>query len=290
MKKNLFFSFLLILLLHTSRLFPETPARPLVESLSAREENGKISLTWVLPQNFKAESILVYRDKKQISTVKNMFPIAQLLPLRTSFTDSPEHGISFFYCVLARDTSGNVFETIIPSVNATVSPVKIKPSETYTPEPEKSYESGNMRRVPLPYLDLSQDLRKKGNITNKNLLKAAKELSEIKNKPPKKGLEPYIFPEDSSASKTGDDYYLFQILKNSFLTEKYKKTADELNDFLGINRSEKTTARATFYLGESFYFLGDYKKAISHFLSVSDDFPELSRKWLDASLDLYELP
>ena len=290
MKKKAFFSLLLVLMCAKARIFPQDFTRPIIESLHIKEADGKINLSWTLPEHFSAQSILVFRSKSQISSVKNSFPIAELLPTRTYFSDTPESGIDFYYCVLARTTDAGIFETIIPSVNASVQPVRIKPLEHYEAEKSADYADGHMRPTPLPALDLFDDLKKEGNIKNKQLLQAAKELSVLNGNIEKKTMKPHIFEADSPSNKSGDDYYLYQILKNSFIPEKYKKSMDELNDFLGIKRSKESTARAIFYLGESFYFLGDYRKAISHFLSVSDDFPELSRKWLDASLDLYELP
>ena len=251
--------------------FSEEAARPIVGSLSVAESGGTIRLDWTLPERFTAQSILVFRDREQILDVERLRPVAELLPTRTHFSDAPEPGTGFFYCVLAKTGDGKVFKTIIPLVNASVSPVRAR-------------AGGRAASFPAPD---AVGPAAEGNIKDERLVRAARELSAREGAPEPATLAPHIFPGDSPSSRIGDDYYLYQILRDSFIPENYRKAADELSDFLGIKRSEEAAARAAFYLGESFYFLGDYRAAIARFLSVSDDFPELARKWLDSALDLY---
>ena len=50
-----------------------------------------------------------------------------------------------------------------------------------------------------------------------------------------------------------------------------------------------TKDRASFYLGECYYYNGKLSDAVRIFISLQDKYPALSRKWTDACLDLYEM-
>ena len=85
----------------------------------------------------------------------------------------------------------------------------------------------------------------------------------------------------------GDDYLLFDILKTTFIKKKYGECSEKLIKFLGQNRSKDVTNRAIFYLGECYYYTGDFSKALGQFLLLEDVYPALSRKWSESTLDLY---
>ena len=97
--------------------------------------------------------------------------------------------------------------------------------------------------------------------------------------------ENYIFEEDLVSPDGGDEYLLFEILKASFVTKKYKETIEKLNQLIGTNISEETRNRAYFYLGESQYFCRNYEDAVRSFVKVQAAFPTVSKKWLEDSLD-----
>ena len=103
-------------------------------------------------------------------------------------------------------------------------------------------------------------------------------------------LSPYVFEEDLISPDGGDDYLLFDVLKTTFIKRKYKDAQTELLRLLATNRSETVTSRSRFYLGESYYFRGNYAEAINAFLYVIDDYPALAKKWIDSSLDFMQLP
>ena len=103
-------------------------------------------------------------------------------------------------------------------------------------------------------------------------------------------LIPYIFEEDLISPDGGDDFLLFEVLRNNFIQKKYSDSVVQLKKLLGTNRSEKVTNRARFYLGQSYYFQENYQEAVKNFLPVYDIYPELAKKWIDSSLDLMQVP
>lgn len=103
-------------------------------------------------------------------------------------------------------------------------------------------------------------------------------------------LLPYIFEDDLVSPDGGDDFLLFEILRNYFIQKNYTDSVTQLKKLLGTNRTAKVTNRAMFYLGQSYYFQNNYQQAINSFLQVYDAYPELAKKWIDSSLDLMKLP
>jgi len=79
-------------------------------------------------------------------------------------------------------------------------------------------------------------------------------------------------------------------LKTTFIKRKYKEAQTELLRLLATNRSDAVTSRAFFYLGESYYFSGNYADAVNAFLYAADAYPSLAKKWIDSSLDFMQLP
>ena len=147
-----------------------------------------------------------------------------------------------------------------------------------------------MRELPLPYLDMVQDIYRRPNKLSRRVLKAGNDLAgEYRAKPPKV-LDPYYFEEDMVSPAGGDEYFLFEILKTSFIKKEYKTCAGELKKFLGVNRNQKVSDRAAFYLAECLYYTKNYRQAISLFLYVNDTYPSLSKKWIESCLELYEIP
>ena len=103
-------------------------------------------------------------------------------------------------------------------------------------------------------------------------------------------LNPYIFQEDMVLSPEGDDFFLFESLKTYFIKKDYKGSITDLRNFLRITREQPVMMRAAFYLAESHYYCKNYRHALELFLFVEDEFPELSKKWIDSTLDFYKIP
>lgn len=303
--KKFIFSFAAVFALHFLPQNLQAQAvfqqKPVVSSISAKKTAvNKIKLTWSLPENFSAASIAVFRSREQItgiSDILSMKPAAEIPAKSTSYTDTLKFFGEYYYALIARDKNGNLFDIVIPSVNATMSAVKLEnPKEgviaenTISEQPEQKYQPSFLRDLPLPYLNLISDIGRKPTEFGEKAKKSAQELSGkfFAQKP--KIREPYIFEEDLVCAPNGDDYYLFQSLKNYFIKKDYKNSAADLKKFLSVSREPYTAARASFYLAESQYYCRNYKSALQLFLFLEDIFPSLSKLWADSSLDQYATP
>ena len=279
----LFFSFI---------LFAE---KPIVRDIQAEAGKGnKINIYWTLPENPEKEisSFLIYRDTRQIasfSQIKNLEPIAQISSNFSGYTDSVKDFIDYFYCVLAiTKDSTSPYDLILLSFNSTVKGAHIavnsQQKEPQKKETEKLYYEGTLRETPLPYIDIVENSIQPTPTVSEKAAFAAQTLTN-KSKKKEPILKPYIFEEDLISPDGGDDYLLFEILKQYFVQKNYEESIVQLNKLAGTNIKETTRNRIYFYIGECEYLTGEYENAVKSFVKVQDAYPILSRKWINSSLD-----
>ena len=282
----------LFLILTATLLFAE---RPLVRDIQARAGSGtKVRITWQLPKQTspEIESLLLYRTTEQItsfSQLKNIQPITALTPDRAGYTDTLSDLRDYYYTVISQTTEGP-YDVVLLSFNSTVTGVHlIAKKQVEVPVEKNDYETvypdGTLRKTPLPFIDMIEGIDAEP-LVSENTATQVSSLTGGNSKTSKNALlTPYIFEEDLVSPDGGDAYLLFEILKASFVTKKYKETIEKLNQLIGTNISEDTRNRAYFYLGESQYFSRNYEDAVRNFVKVQAAFPTLSKKWLEDSLD-----
>lgn len=279
----LFFSFI---------LFAE---KPIVRDIQAEAGKGnKINIFWTLPENPEKEisSFFIYRDTRQIASyaqIKNISPIAQIDSNFSGYTDLVKDYNDYFYCVLAVTRDSSVpYDLILLSFNSTVKGVHIsmntQQKEPQKKEKEKLYYEGTLRETPLPFIDIVENSLQPEPTVSEEAAFAAQTLTN-KTKKREPVLKPYIFEEDLISPDGGDDYLLFEILKQYFVHKNYDEAIVQLNKLAGTNIKDSTRSRVYFYIGECEYLTGEYEKAVKSFVKVQDIYPTLARKWINSSLD-----
>ena len=309
------------LLIFSATVLSAQSNRPVVTGTNAMQvENGKISVSWILPKNNtdSISSFVIYRNKKPFTSygqIEFSQPLATVEKNTDSYTDSPRDTSEYFYAVITMISengkpqgnsevyydeqldgkemlkSETPIRLVLPGVNATTEGIKAsaaiylgQPSIKKTPQTKKEYED-KMREMPLPLIDVLGENQKPAETqiseTSRRkirpLLKSKKEQTKV--------LPVHIFDEDLISPAGGDEYLLFEILRTSFIKKKYPDSIDALKKFLAQNRNKQVTDRANFYLGESYYYTGDFSSALTYFLSLEETYPELSRKWTENTLD-----
>ena len=280
MNKRIILAFGVVSLM-TSFLFAKE--RPIVSDINAVPGKGTaINISWKLPVNpeKKVQMFYVYRSSSPIGTyydISNAVLIAKV--------DS---------AVIAQ-VDGQKYDIILPSINSTVNGVHLKfPERT-----EEYYETASakekligpdeMRDTPLPFINFSDVAIRKKMPFSLEVQNAAKSLTGDRKFKKQKLLEIYVFEEDLISPESGDDYLLFDILKNTFIQKKYSEACTQLESLLRTNCSLKVQHRATFYLAESQYYSRRYKDAVRTFLHIYEIYPSLTKKWVDSSLDLLKV-
>lgn len=278
----------IIMIAAAAFLFAE---RPIVHDIQSRATGGtKVRISWTLPENPEPyiNSLILYRTTEQVSSFRQLSgvsPLATLSPQTTEYTDILSDLKDYYYTVLS--LTDTVYDVVLLSFNSTVTGVHLTAKKASTEAPVKQdyetvYPEGTLRKTPLPFIDMIEGINEEPLVSSSTAQTAKSALSRSYKK---EALTPYIFEEDLVSPDGGDDYLLFEILKASFVTKKYKEAIDKLNKLIGTNISETTRNRAYFYLGESQYFNHDYEDAVRSFVKVQQDFPTLGKKWLEASLD-----
>ncbi|MBQ4377576.1 MAG: hypothetical protein II821_00040 [Treponema sp.] len=289
--------FLFLCFISSSVFSQKITSRPVCSEISARKTGvNKIELNWKLPEDFNAASIAIFRSTSQIeqkSKISAEKPVAEVPAHTTTFTDYLKHFGDYYYALIARDKNGDLFNILIPTVNTTVKAVSLFPPNDYLEiegEQEEQYVPGFLRELPLPYLDLISDLDIKATPMSAKAKKAGTELSGKYAVKKPVLLNPYVFQEDMILSPEGDDYFLFESLKKYFMKKDYKGSVKDLRQFLAITREPQVMTRAVFYLAESQYYCKNYRNALELFLFIEDEYPSLSKKWIDSTLDFYKIP
>lgn len=286
----------LALALFASAPGAETAQNPICTSIRASQSTpNTVKITWTVPKDarMKAGALLLFRSDSPLNSLDGLEPRAELPSFADSFHDKIEKYGDYYYAVAVKEEGGGAFPLLVPESNVTVKPVRLRKTEVAAQNAGagKTYKDGQMRERPLPFIDMF-DLEfdfseKKGNISAETT-EIARELAGI-YADKRVVLAPHVFDEDLMSSASGDDYFLFEILKDHFIKKDYKKSEEKLLSFLAVNRPRQIADRATFYLGEARYFSGDYKGAIESFLQVGETRSALARKWIDSSLDLYKI-
>ncbi len=269
--------------------------RPLVRDIQARAGSGtKVRITWQLPKNPEPEieSYLLYRTTEQItsfSQLKNIQPITALTPDRAGYTDQLSDLRDYYYTIISQTVKGP-YDVVLLSFNSTVTGVHlIAKKQSEAPAEKKDYETvypdGTLRKTPLPFIDMIDGIDAEPLVSEQTVTQISSLTGGSSKTSKNPLLTPYIFEEDLVSPDGGDAYLLFEILKTSFVTKKYKETIEKLNQLIGTNISEETRNRAYFYLGESQYFSRNYEEAVRNFVKIQAAFPTLSKKWLEDSLD-----
>ncbi len=283
-----------IMIISTSFLFAE---RPLVRDIQARpsgiSSGNKVRITWKLPEKPEPaiNSLILYRTTEQISSFSQLAetqPLATLAPYVSEYVDTLSDLKDYYYTVISLTDS--VYDVVLLSFNSTVTGVHLTAKKTEEKETEKTeyetvYPEGKLRKTPLPFIDMIEGSSVEPLISDKTAVAAMNSLSGNNGKYKKEKLTPYIFEEDLVSPDGGDDYLLYEILKNNFVQKNYSTTIEKLNQLIGTNINRATQNRAYFYLGEAQYFSGKYEEAVRSFVKVEQYFPVVSKKWIEASLD-----
>ena len=99
--------------------------------------------------------------------------------------------------------------------------------------------------MPLPYLSIIEGINQKSDISEKTINNLP---LQDKNTNDDEYIHPYIFQEDLYTPDGGDDFILFEILKNYFIQEKYDQAFISLQHLTKTNIDEKVLNRAIFYM------------------------------------------
>ncbi len=263
-----------------------------VTGLSAEVRGEGIQLRFAADK--KDRSLTIYRHTNPIANVDELLgasSIGMIESDQSTYTDYPIPGIPYYYGVF--DTKLIQTGTFVfrPGENISVRPVKIgeEAQRTGLAAPDTS-----LRSPPLPKLILQRSVvsgdqlapslnqispttRPMGPATRAAVDRLLTSLPEFREEP----AQAEILPAHLHGNFNGAAYTLSLILKERFIQREYEETAASLEEFLSIRREDSVDRAARFYLGQAYYFIGDYRKALFQFLTAEQDYYAESQPWID---------
>ena len=295
MKKSLFAA----VILFTLCVCLNAQNKPIVTDIQAVPAKGtRINIYWTLPQNPEPAitKLLIYRDTRPISSYNQLsgaYFLAELNPESCGYTDTVGDYNDYFYAVIA--FTDRPYDLILVSMNSTVEGVHLIAPEPKDIEPkkkpdEKLYTDGTMRETPLPFISYVEGQGQEDSLISDEVAKSAAQFSALSTKTGRTPVQPYFFEEDLISPDSGDDFLLFEVLKNTFVQEKYEEAIVLLNKLNGTNISESVRNRVLFYIAEAYFFTGDFEEAAKGFVKVAHVYPLQTKIWMNYTLDRIAIP
>ena len=273
--------------------------KPIVTDIQAVAAKGtRINIYWTLPQNPEPQitKLLIYRDTRPISSYNQLssaYFVAELPAEACGYTDSVMDYNDYFYAVIA--FTDRPFDLILVSMNSTVDGVHLIAPQQKDIEPkkksdEKLYTDGTLRETPLPFINYVEGQGQGDTLISDEIAKSATQFSAYSSKSGRTPVSPYFFEEDLISPDSGDDFLLFEVLKNTFVQEKYEESIILLNKLNGTNISESVRNRVYFYIAEAYFFTGDFEEAAKAFVKVAHVYPLQTKIWMNYTLDRIAIP
>jgi hypothetical protein len=104
-------------------------------------------------------------------------------------------------------------------------------------------------------------------------------------RPEARQLRPQVLVSDTTPMPAGELQRLREIVTGPFLGGDLTGAQKMLLDFLSLPRKPEISARARFYLGQTYFIEGRRREALLEFLLAQDVYYQETQPWLEASLD-----
>jgi hypothetical protein len=252
-----------------------------ISNLRARQDGERVIITFDVSGPRK--NAVLYRSRQPVRQPRDLLDAVVVQSgIASPFADFPVSGIAWYYAAVYEDEiSGGSFE-IRPGVNATASAVTISGAPSARPD---------VRPIPLPLMTLQNALPDGFFMTDVTEYiplgeDSARMLrnSQLPSKEPLPLKRPRVFVVDLQSPSGGEESALFQIVNDFFVKRDWEGCRENLLHYLSLPRSRDAEARARFYLGQTFYFTGNYREALFEFLSIRSVYPAEANVWIDVIL------
>ena len=270
-----------------------------IEQLAAqitdiKTESSNDGIKLIFTNNRPSRDLILYRSEKPIESYRDLLgAVSWLLDRGTGqYQDIPPAGIDYYYTVLDEELVKLGRIALKKGENTTQFPTQMPLHAVKT----ETSRVQNMRILPLPFLIIRNEIETGNNLDATITLPRKQELGpatmnavafllnriDIQEKPERQVV---ILVEDTIDSTDGQVYILKSIISDQLVPGRYKDAGKGLNDFLSIRRTENLTARAHFYLAQTYYFQKLYQKALIEFLMAQDRYYSEVNPWLDACFE-----
>jgi hypothetical protein len=254
---------------------------PGISNLKVRQENDKVIVTYDV--SGPSRNIVLYRSMQPVSQPQDLLnAVIVQSGITAPFVDFPVPGFSWYYAAIYEDEISGGNMGITPGRNATTTAVILSSGEA---------AEWPLRPIPLPFMTLRNAIAEGDSVADVpeqislspklfNMLQGSQAAQKVAL-PSKK---PRVFAVDMQSPSGGEESALFQIVKEYFEKRDWENSRIALLHYLSLPRTTEVEARARFYLGQTWYFTGNYREALFEFLSVQNLHPVEANIWIDAIL------
>ena len=273
----------------TEKTKDNSPA--LITSVKAWESEDSIELSFKCSK--PTAELFIYRNTEPIENRNDIIKanlIATLSGTATSFTDYPVPGIGYYYGIIDSNlikTGNYIFKA---GENITILPVELKLESVDRIGLPEMPES---RPKPLPYLSISRGYQS-GRPLSPSVIDSIPEKRDVSAKTESAinnflssvsagktaDPQPVILNQNKFPAPGSEQSMLKDILDSDFKNGDYDTAAVKLLEFQKIRRDNDIEASVHFYLGQIYYFLGEYSKSFTEFLFAEDFFYLETRPWI----------
>jgi tetratricopeptide (TPR) repeat protein len=242
-----------------------------IEGLSASIDEGKVILSFSGADSRK--NIILYRSLNPIQRAEDLLSALIIQQKFSSpFIDYPVPGIPYYYAVIYEEELSTGLVAIRPGYNATSRAVTIPQAASAVP---------SSRTMPLPRMNTANTA---GTSTASLGSDAANAASSLESRERNSQAVSEVFPEDLQMEDAGEEQALRSIVQGYFILQDWEKAEEAFRRFLDLPRAERSRAKASFYLGQVYYFQGKSREALFLFLDAQKLFPSESNRWIQAVL------
>ena len=248
-----------------------------IDGFDALNRNDAVIITWTV--SVQSRNLVLYRSTAPFTGLGSLIQsvvVSSFQDTGTPFVDYPVPGVPYYYALADEDVIRSGTVAFTPGKNTNRIPVEI-------PSGFSRIQRSNLpgiRPMPLPWLNPSRTLIPEACRFSEATEAMIAKLSRVSTETRLPVRTPYVFRTETGGGSGGEDYALRKIIEGSFSAGRWETATGELKDFLSLRRTAETTARARFYLGESFYFSGKYRLALLEFLLSEDVYYNQSREWI----------
>jgi tetratricopeptide (TPR) repeat protein len=244
------------------------------------------------------KNALLYRSNKPFTQYNDILTAALVKDhLSSPYVDYPPPGVTCYYAILYDEDIRSGQATIYPGSNATVDPVYLGGMSQNAPG-----STGVPSYSPIPaspqqntYLDPGSGYFSTVRSPSPLSAAAAQVAESVRSQsqsapviPPSSygiKMEPRVFNQDIQSNvASGEDYDLALIIRGPFFSKNWGVARTALERYLSVSHSQNAAARAHFYLGQCYYFLGSAQAALNEFMSVHTLYPDEAASWVQAAL------
>lgn len=250
-------------------------------AFDAMTRNDAVIITW--NSSVPDKNLVLYRSTSPFADMTSLVQAVVVSTFKDDgapYVDYPVPGIPYYYALLDEDSIRSGSAIIAEGRNTNRIPVEI-PS-MYVKIKRASLPA--VRSMPLPWLNPDGEATVPAVRFSPETERIIASYITGGTPVSRPAYKPYIFEKDVNPLASGEEYTLQSLLRGNFAGAKWIESIADLSAFLAIRRTEETSDRTHFYLGEALFFAGTYDKALLEFLLSQDRYYNQSKEWIERVL------